>query len=123
MIVPVVVAYHVPLCVDLYVDGRDPALDHARDEQPCAPGADRVERVADHIDGHTEVDQRAEHHVAGGAARAVDVQVHAFHATSLAIFTAATAAPTPLSMLTTVTPGAQPASSAPSATSPSTETP
>lgn len=145
--------------VDLDVDGGDSALDDSMDTEPMTPSPDRVERVADHLDGNAEIDQRAEQHIAGCAARAVDVEVltarilggrrllllarerstrhrdagdraaaGTFVAThgrtaSLAIFTAATAAPTPLSMLTTEMPGAHADSSAPSATRPSIETP
>ena len=135
-----------------------PRLTTRCDLQPLPACADRVERVADHVDGNAEIDQRAEHHVAGGAARAVDVQVRPrsgiavsrhgavglagsavqrcregawkvplgrslTRTASRAILTAATAAPTPLSMLTTVMPGAHADSSAPSATRPSIETP
>ena len=124
VVVVVVIVEHVPGGVDGDVRRRDAVLDHALDLQALAARPDGIERVADHVDRHAEVDQRAEHHVAGGAARAVDVEVQALHRfTSRAIFTAATAAPTPLSMLTTVVPGTQPESSEPSATSPSSDTP
>ena len=118
--------------VDLDVDRRDAVRDHPGHLQPPAAGADRVERGADRVERHAEVDQRAEHHVARRAARPVDVEVQAAQlaaagghraAARRAIRTAATAAPTPLSMLTTVIPGAHDASIAPSATSPSSDTP
>ena len=120
----------LPGSVDLDVDRGDAVLDDPVDAEPLAPGADRVQRIADRRDRHPEVDQGREHHVAGRAARAIDVEVapadvhrRGHRAASLATFTAATAAPTPLSMFTTVMPGAQLTSIEPSATRPSTDTP
>src|SRR4030095_13494971 len=60
--------------------------------------------------GHADVDQRAEQHVAAGAANRIDV-ADAAHRAARTIERrmrfAAAAAPNPLSMLTTVTPGTQ----------------
>ena len=116
--------------VDLEIDRGDAVLDHRGDAEARAPCPDRIEGVADHVDGDAELDQGAEHHVAGGAARAVDVEVLApriggshRRAARRATRTAAIAAPTPLSMLTTVMPGAHAASMDASATRPSTDTP
>ena len=111
--------------VDLEIDAGDPAARDRRDLQALAPRADLVERQRDDLERDAEIEQRAEHHVAGGAAGAVDVEVEAPHArtASRAIRTAAMAAPTPLSMLTTVMPGEHELAIAASATSPSIETP
>jgi len=111
--------------IHLHVDRRDPALGDACYVQPLPPRTDRIERLADHVDRNAEIDEGPERHVAGDAARAVEVQVQALHAGTAmrAMRTAATAAPTPLSMLTTVMPGAHEVSMAPSAISPSIATP
>src|ERR1041385_2880017 len=130
----------VALRVDLDIGRRDAVLDDLLCDQALAACADRVERVADDVERNAQIDQRAQHHVARRAARAVEMEVLAAHDRQVllrvvaglarhgrtarrAILTAATAAPTPLSMLTTVMPGAHAASSAPSATRPSIETP
>lgn len=113
--------------VDLDIGRGDPPLRHLRNTQPRPPRSDRIERIPDDVHRNAEVDQRAEHHVAGGPARAVDVQMPPPHAhartASRAILTAAIAAPTPLSMFTTVIPGAHALSIEASATSPSIDTP
>ena len=110
---------------DLEIGRSDPVLRDLRDLQPRTAGADRIEGVADDLHGHAEIEQRTEHHVARRTAGAVDVQMLALHrrTASRATLTAAIAAPTPLSMLTTVIPGAHALSIEASATRPSIETP
>ena len=70
--------------------------------------------------GHTGAEQRAEQHVAAGARRGVDPADRAVTGGALCRATraACTPAPNPLSMLTTVTPGAQELSIASRAASP-----
>src|SRR5688572_10334359 len=101
----------VPGRVDLDVRRRNAALDDAMHVQPLPSSTDRIESIADDLDGHAEIDQGTEQHVPRRATRAVDVQVMAAwiahrRTARRATFTAATAAPTPLSMLTTEMPGA-----------------
>ncbi len=81
--------------------GRDPVpLGPARlDPQPV--DAEPVEPV----DRRAGVEQRAEQHVAGDAADAVDVEDHAAPAERRAIRAAIVPAPKPSSMFTTATPG------------------
>ena len=129
----VMIVEDVPAGLDHDIDRGHAVLHDPREAEPAATRANRIERLADRVDGDAEIDQRAEHHVAGGAARAVEMEVQssqvrmkrhdALRTASRAMRTAATAAPTPLSMFTIEIPGAQPARSEPSATRPSTDTP
>ena len=73
------------------------------------------------VERHAGADQRAEQHVAAGAGRRVDPE--GGHRAARATRAANTPAPYPLSMLTTVTPGAQELSIASSAASPPNEAP
>ena len=61
--------------IDLHVYARDAVLHDTLDTQALAAGADGIQRGTDDIERHAEIDQRAEHHVAGRTARAIDVQV------------------------------------------------
>src|SRR5262249_20270848 len=120
--------------IGLHVERRDPGFDHAAGREAVGAGSHPIAARAAPAAPDGASEPRGEQQVAGGAARAVDVEVepakvarvarigHARTA-SRAMRTAATAAPTPLSMLTTVMPGAHEDSSAPSATRPSSETP
>ena len=73
-------------------------------------GSDRVDRRLSIVERHAGADQRAEQHVAAGAGGGVDPDRHAGRpgrGACRATRAANTPAPYPLSMLTTVTPGAQ----------------
>src|SRR6185436_14327153 len=80
---------------------------------------------ADHLDGDAGTDQRAEQHVAAGPGRGVDPADHASArgAALRATRAAKTPAPKPLSMFTTVTPGAQELSIPSSAATPPNDAP
>lgn len=67
--------------------------------------AQRGQRLIQVGGAHTQIDQRRQNHVATRTAHTVKPQ-YSFHFTLL-IIAAATPAPNPLSMLTTVIPGAQ----------------
>ena len=69
-------------------------------------GAEPRERGSDGVEIGSGVEQRAEQHVSGGTVCGVNPERDA-HAGRLSIRATAAAAPNPLSMLTTVTPGAQ----------------
>jgi len=126
---------HLRPRIHLHVDRRDPAAHDPRRGQPLPPRADRIERRSDHRDRHAEIDERAQRHVTGAPAHAIEVQVlpaqrvtapitrAAHRVTARAIRAAATAAPNPLSMFTVTTPGAQLVSIDASATSPPAPTP
>ena len=84
----------------------------------------------DHVGVGAGLDQRAERHVAGDAGDAVEVEdphgptsVSRAPATRLAIRKATCAAPNPLSMFTTLTPGAHEDIMASNAVSPSNDAP
>ena len=78
-------------------------------------GRDRVDGPTEHVEGDAGAEEGAEQHVAAGAGGRVDPDGHpsvpscgpAGAPTRRAMRAAATPAPYPLSMLTTVTPGAQ----------------
>ena len=88
-------------------------------------GADRVDRVLQDVERHAGTEQRAEEHVAARARRRVDPQRSVMRRGAVwrATRAANTPAPYPLSMLTTVTPGAQELSIASSAAIPPKEAP
>ena len=96
---------------------RDDRLDAQRDRL----GRHCVDRGLDRLDRHPGAHQRAEQHVAAGAGGGVDPQ--GGHRAALATRAANTPAPYPLSMLTTVTPGAQELSMASRAAMPPNEAP
>src|SRR5690606_20007980 len=84
------------------------------DPQPLSAEPDLIERPRHQLARHPEVEQRTEEHIACAPRRAVDMQVLApkqawvrqlAHERLRLIRAAATAAPNPLSMLTTMTPG------------------
>src|SRR3954468_2875130 len=104
----VVALDHLACGVDLDVDRCDAVFHDPSHVKPTAASADLIKRLADDLDRYAQVDQRTKHHVPRDPARAVDMKVESsevLHALiSLAILTAATAAPTPLSMFTIVIP-------------------
>ncbi len=98
---------------------------HDRDVLRC----DVLDGFGDDADGHAGADERAEQHVAAGARGRVDPTDHEpvpgadVGAALRATRAANTPAPKPLSMLTTVTPGAHELSIASSAATPPNEAP
>ncbi len=85
-------------------------------------GSDCVDGRLEHVERNAGADQCAEEHVATGTGRGVDPDRH-LGAALLATRAAKTPAPYPLSMLTTVTPGAHELSMANKAASPPNEAP
>ena len=80
------------------------------------------ERLLERFERNAGVDQRAEHHVTGNAAEAVEVPERR-HERIFRMRAASAAAPNPLSMLTTVTPAAQELSIPSSAAMPPNDAP
>ncbi len=110
---------------DLHVDaGRSEAgAPDLRRDQPHRLDPDRVDRGLQHVERRSGADQRAERHVAAGSGRHVEprdavLNAHARTPARRATRAANTPAPKPLSMLQTVTPGAQELSIASSAARP-----
>ena len=77
--------------------------------------------VFDQASVDTQVHKRGQQHIAGGAGKTIDI--NDFHREFLAIIAAAIAAPKPLSILTTTTPGEQEFSIPKSAARPLNEAP
>jgi hypothetical protein len=69
---------NVPVVSTLTSIGGDAVLDDAVDREALAPAPIASSALADHVERHAEIEQRAEHHVAGGTRGAVDVKVQAF---------------------------------------------
>jgi len=65
----------VVMRVDGDVESREPVLHDRRDGQPLAAEPDAVEGIVDQRARQPEVEERPQHHVAGRAGRAVDVEV------------------------------------------------
>ena len=103
---------------DLDVDlaGADPGADDVAAHQPHRLGADRVDAGLQHVELDACVDECTQQHVAADAGRAVEPADHC--AVRRATRAAKTPALKPLSMLTTVMPGAQALSIASSAARP-----
>ena len=90
-----------------------------RSGKPAAPICSRIDaQPLEPVDRRARVQQRAEQHVAGDAADAVDVEDHAAPAERRAIRAAIVPAPNPSSMFTTATPAAHDVSMASSALTP-----
>src|SRR6266852_9319198 len=116
------------MVMHVHVDlGRaeDP-LHHLAPLQRPAGKVELGEFVPERLERHARVDEGAHDHVPRGPARAVEIRdahLYLILLASLLIWLACAAAPYPLSMFTTDTPGAQELSMARSAATPPKEAP